>query len=73
MSEPSVSRREALQRVGKIAAYSAPAAIVLLTAERALARSVSAPAPTKSGKTVPPGYRRYYHRGLGRVIVRKVK
>ncbi|MBI1238162.1 MAG: hypothetical protein GC199_02345 [Alphaproteobacteria bacterium] len=40
MSEPSVSRREALQRVGKIAAYSAPAAIVLLSAERALARSV---------------------------------
>ncbi|MBI1238164.1 MAG: hypothetical protein GC199_02355 [Alphaproteobacteria bacterium] len=65
MSEQSVSRREALQRVGKIAAYSAPAAVVLLTAERALARSVGGEKPRKERKPKirKPKFRKPSRRG----------
>jgi hypothetical protein len=39
MDETDLSRREALTKLGKFAAYTAPAMMVLLTAEKAMARS----------------------------------
>jgi hypothetical protein len=39
MGETDLSRREALTKLGKFAAYTAPAMMVLLTAEKAMARS----------------------------------
>jgi hypothetical protein len=39
MDETDLSRREALTKLGKFAAYTAPAMMVLLTSEKAMARS----------------------------------